>query len=248
MNRQHWQAMLLWLGLGVVLPWLLLTRLLDSVRYASGWILMAMLILLALYRLRKALPFLRLGAVSRWRWLHNIIGVTLVAGLLVHIASILPQRPLEIMLLTLLLTVAASGLLLMWQARRLPRALSAAGGNQLLASIPAAVEGLRAEARERMQEVTGGPLEVAYEQYLRPLLPGGDLNTGSAPLGRDAPASLSAAQWRELRGLLLRVSELQHQSRLQLGWRRLLTLHAGASYALLLFVSLHVLQAYRLLP
>lgn len=248
MNRRHWQAMLLWLGLGVMLPWLLLTRLLDSVQYGSGWMLVVMLLLLALYRLRKALPFLRLGAVSRWRRLHNITGVTLLLVLLLHITSIPPQRPLEMLLLALLLTVAVSGLLLVRQARRLPQALSAAGGNQLLGSIPAAIEGLRAEARERMKEVAGGPLEGVYAQHLQPLLPGGDPNTGFTPLDRDTPASLSAAQRRELRGLLLRASELQQQSRLQLGWRRLLTLHAGVSYALLLFVSLHVLQAYRLLP
>ena len=230
--------------------WLLPMAGSDDPQLASGWTLLLLALLLLVYRLRKALPFMRLAAVSSWRRVHIVLGLLLPLILLLHLGSVggsaWPGAPLEWLLLLLLLLASMTGLLLGWRAQRMPSQLTVAGGNVLLDAIPRARALLQAEARQRLLEVAGGPMQRPYSEILAALLPGGRGRTAVLPSSR--PQHFSIAQWRELSGLLKRALDLDSQRRRQRGWRVLLTIHAASSYALLIFVLLHLLQAYRILP
>ena len=222
--------------------WLLQVIWQAQPNFASGWTVLEMVVILLAYRLRKALPFMRLATVYSWRRVHIVLGLLLLLALLLHIGIVWPATPLEQSLLVLLLLTSVSGLLLMWQAQRLPRLLTEAGGNVLLDAIPQARAQLRLEARQRVLEVAGGAMEPPYRQALAALLPGGGRSTSVDD------SDFSIAQRRELNALAQRATQLDTQQRLQRRWRLLLTAHAATSYALLLFALLHLLQAYRLLP
>jgi len=237
----------LWLALLIVIAaWLLQLGWQDDPQFHSGWTLLLLALVLLAYRLRKALPFMRLAPVSSWRCVHIALGLLLVLMLLLHIGIGWPEAPLERLLLLLLTLASVPGLLLAWQAQIMPAQLTAAGGNVLLDSIPELRTVLQSEARQLVLEVAGGPMESRYSEMLAALLPGGRGRTVLLPSSR--PPDLSIAQWRELSGLLERAVQLDSQRRRQHGWRLLLTAHAAFSYVLLLFMLLHLLQAYRMLP
>ena len=230
----------------VIALWLLPRAWQHDAQIGSGWTLLLLALLLLLYRLRKALPFMRLAPVSSWRRVHIALGLLLPIMLLLHIGIGWPDASLERLLLLLLLLATGSGLVLTWQARRLPARLTAAGGNLLLDAIPDTRAALQSEARRLLLEVAGGPLQQRYGEMLAALLPGG--HGQRAVLPKSPPQDLSVAQWREISGLIERSLQIDSQQRHQIGWRLLLTAHAGSSYVLLLLVLLHLLQAYRMLP
>jgi hypothetical protein len=253
MNRSAWIAALLALSLTVLL-WLAAASWQADSQLGSGWTVLLLVVALLSYRLRKALPFLRLGPVSAWRRVHVALGMVLLLMLVLHTGLRWPDTVLERLLLLLLWLASASGLLLTWRAARLPAQLTAAGGNRLLDEIPVARAALCEQARERVLEVAGGPMQQPYQQALAGLLPGGrgwfgtPGATGASSNGAaDRPPGFSIAQWRELSELNSRATQLATQQRQQQRWRALLTAHAAFSYALLLFALLHLLQAYRLL-
>jgi len=237
----------LWLALLIVIAaWLIQLGWQDDPQFRSGWTLLLLALVLLAYRLRKSLPFMRLAPVSSWRRVHIALGLLLVLILLLHIGIGWPESPLQRLLLLLLTLASVSGLLLAWQAQRMPAQLTVAGGNVLLDSIPELRAALQTEARQLVLEVAGGPMEPRYGEILVALLPGA--RHRSVPLPSSRPPGFSVAQWRELSDLLERAVRLDSQQRRQRGWRVLLTAHAAFSYVLLLFVLLHLLQAYRMLP
>lgn len=229
----------------VIAVWLLPRVGQSDPQFASGWSLLMLLLVLLIYRLRKALPFMHLAPVSSWRRTHGALGVLLPLMLLLHLDVIWPHAPLQQLLLVLLLLAIVSGLLLLWWARQMPARLTAAGGNQLLDAIPQVRAGLQAEARTMLLEVAGGPMQARYAEILAALLPGG---RGRVRVPQPPPGGLSITQWRELGGLLERARQLDEQQRLQQRWRLLLTVHVMSSYVLILLALLHLLQAYRMLP
>lgn len=230
----------------VIVVWLLPLPGGSEPQFASGWSLLLLVLLLALYRLRKALPFMHLAPVSAWRRVHIALGLLLPLMLLQHLGNVWPAAALQRLLLSVLLFASVSGLLLVWQARRMPARLTAAGGNVSLDEIPQRRAALRMEARQQLLEVAGGPMQRPYAEMLAALLPGGQGRV--APLPRSRPDTFSRAQWREISDLLQRAQDLDTQRRRQRAWRLLLAAHAGSSHVLLLLVLLHLLQAYRMLP
>src|SRR5688500_20219002 len=58
---------------------------LPNYAYLSGWVLMAVMILLALYNMRKRLPFLSLGSSETWLQIHIYAGFFTVVLFLIHL-------------------------------------------------------------------------------------------------------------------------------------------------------------------
>lgn len=60
-------------------------RELPNYAYLTGWVLLAAMILLALYNARKRLPFLPLGNSETWAQIHIYAGFFTVVLFLIHL-------------------------------------------------------------------------------------------------------------------------------------------------------------------
>ena len=111
----------------------------------TGWTLFALVLLLAIYGVKKALPFLPLGQSTRWMHLHSWAGFLAVAAYVMHAGVRLPTGPLETLLALSFVLVAASGIAGLALARLLPPMLRARGEPILFSRLP----GLRRTLAER---------------------------------------------------------------------------------------------------
>lgn len=120
----------------------------DAV-YASGWVLLGMMVFLALYNLRKKLPYPSLGSSAMWLQIHIYVGYLTVFVYVLHAGFALPTGPLDItiaVLFALLIVSGAAGLLL---TRAIPRRLSVHGEEVIFERIPV----FRRQLRDRAEEL-----------------------------------------------------------------------------------------------
>ena len=119
---------------------------LPNYAYLSGWVLMAVMILLALYNMRKRLPFLRLGSSEAWLQVHVYAGFFTVVLFLIHLNFRIPTGWFEGILAWLYVLVTGSGIVGLFFSRVLPRRLATRGGEVIYEKIPALRHALRQEA------------------------------------------------------------------------------------------------------
>ena len=119
---------------------------LPNYAYLSGWVLMAVMILLALYNMRKRLPFLSLGSSEAWLQIHVYAGFFTVVLFLAHLNFRMPTGWFEGTLAWLYLLVTGSGIVGLFFSRVLPRRLATRGGEVIYEKIPALRHALRQEA------------------------------------------------------------------------------------------------------
>ncbi len=93
-------------------------------QYLSGWVLFAVIVFLAVYNVRKKLPFLPLGSSATWLQLHIYAGWFTVFLFLLHLDYRIPTGFLEGTLAAAYLIVAASGALGLWISRGYPSRIS----------------------------------------------------------------------------------------------------------------------------
>src|SRR5215211_5164806 len=96
---------------------------LSNYAYLSGWVLMAVMVLLALYNMRKRLPFLSLGSSEAWLQIHIYAGFFAVVLFLMHVGFRMPTGWFEGTLAWLYVLVTGSGIAGLWLSRVLPRRL-----------------------------------------------------------------------------------------------------------------------------
>jgi hypothetical protein len=132
----------------------------------SGWVLMAVMILLALYNMRKRLPFLSLGSSEAWLQIHIYAGFFAVVLFLMHIGFRMPTGWFEGTLAWLYVLVTASGVVGLFLSRVLPRRLATRGSEVIYEQIPALCYALRQQA-EALALTSGPP--VMAEFYLERL-------------------------------------------------------------------------------
>ena len=121
---------------------------LRSTHFWSGWLLLLLAISLALFNVRKKLPFLELGNATAWMEFHAYAGLFAIAVFLAHVGFSTPDAPLEWALATLFASVAGSGLVGLGITRLLPLRLSTRGEAILFERIPALRVGLHEEVEE----------------------------------------------------------------------------------------------------
>jgi hypothetical protein len=121
-------------------------RALPNYAYLTGWVLLAAMILLAVYNARKRLPFLPLGNSETWAQIHIYAGFFTVVLFLIHLNFRVPTGWFEGTLAWLYALVTGSGIVGLFLSRVLPRRLATRGGEVIYEKIPALRYALRQEA------------------------------------------------------------------------------------------------------
>lgn len=115
----------------------------------SGWLLAALVTLLASYNLFKKVSFLPLGASVVWLQIHIYAGLLSILVFVLHAGPRLPHGPLGWMLTVLFAGVAGSGVIGLVMSRTFPALLRARGPEVIFEQIPV----LRRIVRERAEQL-----------------------------------------------------------------------------------------------
>lgn len=173
LNRSSWPV---WLGalicFAALMVWYRSPRLshIDP-DFVAGYLLLALMVFLALYRGRKKLAMLPLGKASVWLTLHLVGGVLALPLFWVHTESLWPVGAVNQALAALFYLTCLSGAvgyaLQLW----IPGRLAQAGREMIYERIPAEIASIRAQVEKEI-------LTAADE-------------SGSATLGQDYIETLS---------------------------------------------------------
>lgn len=230
--------------------------------YASGWVLLALMLGLTAYNARKKLPFLPLFSSRLWLQVHVYAGLVTAVVYGLHAGWRVPAGWFEGILAALFALVTVSGLVGWWLSRQIPQRLTTVGGEVLYERIPLIRHQLR-------QEAEGIALRAIPEQ---------GATTLADFYNRDLSAYFAAAQpfWRSifstrrrLNALLGSLAEtrryltaaentnadrlaelirqkdaLDFQRSSQLALKAWLFVHIPLTYALLLYSFVHVVLVY----
>src|SRR5260370_42491787 len=121
---------------------------LPNYAFLTGWVLLAGILVLALYNARKKLPFLPLGNSETWLQIHIYLGFFTVLLFLVHLKWRVPRGSFEIMLASLFALVSGSGIVGLFFSRALARRLATRGGEVLFEKIAGLRWALKTEAEQ----------------------------------------------------------------------------------------------------
>ncbi len=128
---------------------------LQDGRALTGWLLLAAFLVLALYNLRKKLPFLPLGAAASWLQLHLYLGLSAAVLFLLHTRAGLPEGRYELLLWLLSLGLFVTGALGLLLSRLAPPALTWHGERIVYERIPA----LRRRLADEVEALAAGSVE-----------------------------------------------------------------------------------------
>jgi len=259
-HNRRWILSLTTLGLVLALAaaWWLAHLALRPASLYTGWLLLALLVVLALFNVRKKLPFLPLGDANRWLQFHVYAGWLAVGIFLLHAGPQWPRSLFGFVLWGGFIAVAASGIFGLWLSRWLPPRITRSGESLVYERIPRLRRQLEDEAellvRQAETEAASSTLADFHRQVLAPYFkhtPG-----LFSPLAADDSAhhraqSELAALRRYLSGaemaLAERLEELLEAKRnldAQYAGQRLLKLwlfaHLPLTCALFVFVAAHL--------
>ncbi len=230
--------------------------------FTSGALLLAAIVFLALYNVRKKLTFLPLGSSTAWLQLHIYVGLGTVWVFLLHTSFRIPTGVFETSLAGLYLLVTASGIYGLYLTRTIPSRLAALEEEVIWERIP----GLRRRVAERAQELVlsvkhDSSAGVVTDLYSRRLLRFFEGARGwkyylrpTSTLRRQLLAELGELKRYlgepqqhlvdDLAALIARKDDLDYHDALQ-GWLKCwLFAHIGGTYALLLFAGFHAVLAH----
>lgn len=229
----------------------------------SGWMLAGLIIFLALYNLRKSLPFLPLGSSAQWLQLHIYIGFLTFVLFAVHLGLSLPHGIFESLLALLYLLVFLSGVCGLYITRAYPRRLTNLGEEAIFEQIPVLQRNIRTEIERSLlecaAETEGSELPVFYRDHLHDFVTDNPDYLSHLALGRsrkwrkltrkisDQTRYLNEQEREVLAGLLTlleRKHELDTQRAFQGALKIWLFLHIPATYTLLVFMVFHVILVH----
>jgi hypothetical protein len=231
---------------------------LPKYAYLSGWVLLAFMILLALYNVRKRLPFLRLGSSEAWLQIHIYAGFFTVVLFLIHLGFRVPTGWFEGTLAWLYVLVTGSGIVGLFLSRVLPRRLATRGGEVLYENIPALRHALRQEAETLA--LSGGQSAIAefYVQHLSEFFAGAKYFWAHL-LDSRRPLNALVSELDELRRYLneseratveklselaQRKDGLDYHHALQATLKLWLFVHLPLTYSLMILSVLHVVLVF----
>jgi hypothetical protein len=233
-------------------------------RYAflSGWVLFGSMLLLAVYNLRKKLPFVPLGTSEGWLQVHIYVGFLSVVLFLAHARFHLPTGWVEGILASLYLMVAGSGIAGLVLSRVLPRRLATRGGEVIYEKIPALRYSLREKAEVLAFGLKGAGGSPAVAQlyagtlarfFLRPRNFWRHLADSRRPLNAilseldELRRYLNESERGTLQELAQLVTEkdgLDYHHALQTTLRAWLFVHLPLTYSLMLFTVVHMVLVF----
>jgi hypothetical protein len=235
---------------------------LTRLAYLTGWVLLAVILVLTIFNARKKLPFLPLFSAESWLQFHIYAG--LITGVLfaVHISYRWPTGWFEGVLAWLYALVMLSGLYGLFLSRTIPKRLNTRGGEVLFERIPAIRRALadRAEALALISVADAKSTTIAdfYARELKEFFSGTRnlilhyLEVRS-PVQRlmnqidDLNRYLSAterATLAEIAELVRQKDGLDYHYALQLSLKLWLFTHIPLTYSLLLWTLAHVVIVF----
>ncbi len=130
---------------------------LEDNAFWSGWTLLAIFVVLAVYNLRKRVSNLPLGTSATWLQWHIYLGLIAIALIHVHIGWHMPSGSFSWLLYGLFWAVSLTGVLGLILTRTLPHLLTAVGNEVIFERIGERVVDLHDEAAGIVQGVLGRP-------------------------------------------------------------------------------------------
>jgi hypothetical protein len=232
-------------------------RQLGASAFTTGYLLLAAVLFLALYNVRKKLSFLPLGTSATWLQWHLYAGIGSMGLFALHAGFPWPSGILNSTLAAVYLATVMSGLVGLFLTRTIPRQLARVGEELIYERIPVLRLQVRSQARDAvLQSVTASGATTLADFYVDRLF-----NFFHRPRGlgyfirpttarrRSLMAELTAVRrylsdqeqtaWERLFALLRRKDDLDfHEARQRLlkGW---LFVHIGLTYGLVVLALLH---------
>jgi hypothetical protein len=237
-------------------------RRLQSSSFTTGYLLLAALLFLALYNLRKRLPFLPLGSSAAWLQGHLYVGLGSVGVFALHAGPQLPSGFLDSLLAAVYLLTVASGLMGLYLTRTVPRQLSRVGEEVIYERIPAlrrlvgqqaggaVLDSVAASGATTLADFYNQRLYAFFERGRGPwywLRPTTALRKSLMREMHDLRRYLSdqeQAACERLFALVRRKDDLDFQESRQGVLKMWLFLHIGLTYALVVLALLHGLLAH----
>ena len=122
--------------------------------FLTGWLLFAAVLVLSLYRARKAVTAVPIGSAASWFQFHACLGAISIVLFLLHVGWRIPDGWFEVFLAVLFVLVALSGIVGIVLLRIIPRRLTRRGEEVILERIPIFIADLRREAEQLVLDST----------------------------------------------------------------------------------------------
>lgn len=128
---------------------------LRDATFVTGWVLLAAMVSLGLFNVRKRLSAFALGRAAYWLALHVVVGFFAVGMFIIHTGGVWPVGLYEQVFAALFWATALSGVCGWLYQRTMPSRLSHIGYEMIYERVPAEVAALREEAEEAALEGVG---------------------------------------------------------------------------------------------
>ena len=230
--------------------------------YPSGWSLLALVLFLTAYNLRKKLPFLPLLRSGTWLQLHIYTGLITAVLFVIHIGGRVPDGLFETTLASLYLAVFVSGIVGLALSRIIPHRLTTRGLEVLFERVPIYMAQLQAEVEDRVlatvSEMDTTAVPEFYQRHLQPFFerprhfwhhvvhstqPRQALINEIQALDRFLTKS-ERGQMVEIEERVKLKDDLDYQYSMQLILKYWLFFHIPLTYGLLVFAVFHILLVY----
>jgi hypothetical protein len=230
--------------------------------FATGYALLGGIAFLALYNVRKKLPFLPLGSSTAWLQWHIYVGLGTLGLFALHVHSFPPRGVFETVLASVYLLTVGSGLYGLYLTRTIPAQLARVGQEAIYERIPAQ----RREVRRRADDAVLASVAVSgattladfytrrlYDFFARPRRLSYQIRPTTAPRRalllemQDVRRYLSDQEQgacEELFALVRRKDDLDFQYARQGLLRVWLFVHIALTYTLVLLAMLHAILAH----
>lgn len=251
------------LALGAIATWVQWRRAgLQATSFDTGYLLLAALLFLCLYNLRKKLPVLTWPSSAGWLQLHLYVGLSTAFLFGMHVDWRVPDGFFEVTLTGLFVGTFASGLVGLYWSRTLPPRLARVSEEVIYERIPQ----LRSQLRDRAQQAVLETVRIAgattlgefYSDRLHAffenargiryfLRPNPRLRRQLLAELTEVSRYLSEPERKtceQLFALVRRRDDLDYHAALQWRLKAWLFLHIGLTYPLLAVASLHGVLAH----
>jgi len=229
--------------------------------FTTGYILLGSLLLLTAFGMRKRIPSIaQLGSAAFWMQMHIYVGLATFVIFGFHVGWRIPNGGFELLLTTLYLIVAVSGVYGLYATRTIPRKLTAINDEVIYERIPSFRAKLAVEARaavveacqhsdvlarfyrNRLAEYFERPRSLAYLAN-----PNGRLRRQLMSEIDDLDRYLSSDQRslsRQLSQMVKKKDDLDYHAAQQGRLKIWLFAHIGFTYSLLLVSIVHGVMAH----
>jgi len=252
-------ATVMLLAIGALVAWQ--NQNLVKSTFTTGYILLGSFLLLTAFNMRKRIPSLaQLGSAAFWMQVHIYVGLATFVLFGLHVGWRIPNGGFELLLTTLYLIVATSGVYGIYATRTIPKKLTAISGEVIYERIPSFRAKLAADARRlvleacqhsdvlarfyrnRLAEYFERPRSLAYLAN-----PSGRLRRQLMSEIDDLDRYLSNDQRslsRQLGQMVKKKDDLDYHAAQQGRLKIWLFAHIGFTYSLLLVSILHGVMAH----